>query len=198
MHTRNVRFYGMFSEEQFDVFSRCVKGKNVIDLGCGHEAPLCHLAVAHGASFVMGVDKELSPRSRRHFSKNMILWEKDFLQIEAAMDTSWRIWFDQMTPFDIAIVSWPINSWQPGLTSLLERANRILYLGKNTNGLSCGDEILFSYFLTRRIEESVQNSVNDMTLYGDRCEKREPETLEEISVLMTKEIVAWREVRIER
>jgi hypothetical protein len=67
---------------------------------------------------------------------------------------------------DVALLSWPVNWRTPGLIPLLERADTLIYIGKNTCGTACGWPLLYQYFLSRELILELPDRMNTMLVLG--------------------------------
>lgn len=130
-----------------------IAGRVVHDLGAG-DCVLAMMLLRSGALAVEAVDKEylgggvqLPPSGRYH-----------------------RAAFKDYRPetIDVAFVAWPENDRgvSTGLLSLLQRAQTVIYLGKNTGGVMCGTPALFRHFASREFLAYEPDKLNVLCVYG--------------------------------
>lgn len=115
---------------QKQVFKRFVEDRFVVDLGA-HDTSLCNLAVRAGALSALACDKEPFDEREvleRGVSRRVV--DFDDLWAEHSLLTMGK-------SMDVAIVSWPWTATR-ALLHLIGRANTVIYLGKNTDGVRCG------------------------------------------------------------
>lgn len=146
---------GRLNPQQVQVVRDVVKGKIVHDLGCG-TLFLAEKLIELGAHKVIGVDKQdygrdLPSSSRIRFVQSYIHDYKP-----------------DLGPGHLIFLSWPINRHIAGLVELVQKAETTIYLGKNTDGLSCGDRKLFSWFCTRRVQSYVPDKKNTLIVYTNQ------------------------------
>lgn len=164
--------FGELSNNQLQKLQPYVSNKIVYDLGAGtgeHSTILAKL----GAKQVVAVDKE---SIRISHSSKILKIEKSFIEIE-------------VKDIDIAFLSWPVNYHCNGLISLLKRSNRIVYLGRNTNGTTCGTVDLFEYFLHRKLIDYISEYRNTLIIYGEEILKRISNLQEEIAIFSSE--IQW-------
>lgn len=161
-----MRGYYHLTEEQIVHLRKVVSGKTVADLGCGDGSLSEELAKA-GATVVHAVDKD--PALIRH--PRVVFHGSYFSQWKMPEDVQ------------IAIVSWPQNNGLPGLAELLNRIGEVLYLGKNTDGTSCGSPSLFSDLIRRNVTTYLPDRRNVMIRYESRPRENYRVYHEELSAL---------------
>lgn len=83
----------------------------------------------------------------------------------------------------VAFLSWPMNYRMPGLIGLLERSERVIYLGSNTDGCACGWPDLFHHFLGRELVAHVPHKKNSLLVLGDPLDEPRASTPEEYAAL---------------
>lgn len=142
--------YGQLSPEQREVVAAFVRGKRVIDLGCGNCALANIMIETCGAAHVTAINYKMSPR-------------EDVPKISFV--SSLFEDYDGEVP-EVAFLSWPVNRPVPALLRLVERAETVIYLGKNTDGTSCGWLDLFEHFSGRAILRHLPDQRNTLTVYG--------------------------------
>lgn len=74
----------------------------------------------------------------------------------------------------VVLLSWPANWRMEGLIELIERTDRVIYLGKNTDGTACGWRELFEALRRRPVLDHVPDPANDLLIYGPGDVDREP------------------------
>jgi len=149
--------YGQLNPKQRQLVAKTVKSRTVYDLGAG-DLQLSRTLVDLGALKVVAIDKE-APLS----------WDGE-PRIEVR-----RTYFHDIKdvePIEIAFVSWPSNYVDWGLINLIGRAQQVIYLGKNTDGTSCGSLPLFEHFKTRELLGHIPTRPNTLLVYGEQNFKR--------------------------
>ncbi len=147
--------YSRLSGKQLGVLVKYTKGRVVHDLGAG-ALGLARILIDHGACKVIAIDKE------------PISLAKD----DPCIEIEWMLFSDYKEPIDTAVVSWPINHYDQGLLTLVERSRRVIYIGKNTDGSMCGWPGLFWSFLSRKLLAYIPDRKNALIVYGDRLKDR--------------------------
>mgnify|MGYP002142194709 CR=1 FL=1 len=142
--------YAQLNKDQTRYLRDLVKGKVVADLGCGG-GMLTKTMARWGASMVHGVDKEhlRDPNSKK------VYWHRSYLAY-------WKMPED----VEVAVVSWPQNSPLQGLQELLQAVPHVVYIGKNTNGTSCGNPALMRYLSGRAAIHHITQIANVLIHYG--------------------------------
>jgi hypothetical protein len=75
-------------------------------------------------------------------------------------------------PIDIAFVSWPRESFDLGLLSLIRRSRIVIYLGCNTGGSACGFSLMWQHLATREVIAYVPEAYNSLVIYGSTPQQR--------------------------
>jgi hypothetical protein len=139
--------YWCLNEVQAAALKSLVSGRVITDLGAG-DLSLAHFLIDFGATQVIAIDKEPLPRRCDSGRVNYI-----------------RSYFEAYyEPIDVAVISWPPNHCI-GLTRLCQRANRVIYIGKNTDGTACGNLELFAHLLTREVSVYLPTRPNTLICY---------------------------------
>lgn len=161
--------FGQFNPKQRQLVAKAVKGRTVYDLGAG-DLQLSKELVDLGALKVVAIDKE-APFS----------WKGD-PRIEVR-----RAYFHAIKdePIEVAFVSWPSNYVDWDLIRLVSRAQQVVYLGKNTDGTSCGSVNLFEHFMTRELVGHAPDRPNTLLVYGQPQESERDRVGEELAALTT-------------
>lgn len=160
--------YGTLNAAQEECLKKLVAGKVVYDLGAG-DLVLAHKLLELGTTKVVAIEKE------RFFIYNVAP------EIEVRAE-----YFQHMDEdIDIAFVSWPAN-YDNGLLPILKRTKTIIYLGKNTDGSSCGTPDMFLYLLTRKIEQHIPSRRNTLICYSDTLEEKRYPLLEEDAAIKSE------------
>lgn len=173
-----------------------VRGQRVMDLGAGDltwAKNLCWL----GAREVIAVDKD--PRVLQYPSipiepnKDWYM-NKDILNTSITTPHSIKgvyAYFQEVNPDTVppvVFLSWPQNYYMEGLLPLVERAEKVIYLGTNLDGSECGFPALFEHFLQRRLIEYVPTKKNSLLVLGERLPTPRKPTLEETGALDKSQI----------
>ena len=161
--------YGNLTPAQWKALKQYVDGVVVHDLGAG-QLELAHETILLGANQVIAIDKDRMPVPHNRRIKTVRSYFADYKE-----------------PIDTALVSWPINRVERSLLELLRRARIVIYIGKNTDGLSCGWPHLFLYFLSRELLEYVPDSHNVLAVYGKPLDHMRRPTGEELAAIRTYE-----------
>lgn len=172
--------YGRLSSAQLEVLVEYTEGRVVHDLGAG-SLGLARILRVHGACKVIAIDKEqISPPD------------------DPCIEVVWKIFSDYKKPIDTAVVSWPINRYDQGLLSLVDRARRVIYIGKNTDGSMCGWPGLFWSFLARELLAYVPDRRNVLIVYGDKLKALRRPVGEELAGLTSYErMYSYKEAEAE-
>lgn len=141
--------YGALDGKQRLALAHFVRGKEMHDLGAG-DLKLAEDLVKMGATSVHAYDKE--PLSRR--------------RLPAKVTYARAYFHDLKGPFPHIFLSWPANHPLPHLTEFVRKCSTIAYLGKNTDGSSCGHPDLFEAMLERKLLAYVPARSNSLILLG--------------------------------
>ena len=151
--------YGHLTPEMEQILLPHIRDQEVWDLGAGDLGWVRWLA-DNGASKVIAVDKE------------------DYYGPLPTKVQYLHSCFDKVvipaTGIPVAFLAWPQNglprpnqgTW--GLDKLIWDAGKIIYLGCNTGGSSCGNPFIFCQFVLRDVLAHVPHRRNTLLIYGDR------------------------------
>jgi hypothetical protein len=153
-----------------DALAPYVKGRNIHDLGCAElaqSAQLVRLGVAH----ITAVDKEkyTYPLTK---SKKVEFVRSYFKDYEGTVET--------------AFISWPING--------IACAGLVIYIGKNTDGTTCGDKALWQHLSHRDVLVYKPHSFSTLIIYGQYHKEFRLLRGEERGALVTGNYYQYREV----
>jgi hypothetical protein len=169
------------SLEQREALREAVAGRVVHDLGAG-DLKLSSKVLQLGAAHVVAVDKEDCPRRVPHGITYRKCLFKDFLD-----------------PIDVALLSWPPNHGSYDLAKLVLRANRVVYIGKNTDGSVCGMPELFFSLIRRGILAYYPDRKNTLIVYGEHLPSpREPRGEEAAALSIVRGDPIWTYEQAER
>jgi hypothetical protein len=164
----------LVTKEQEEAVAKAVKGLVITDLGAGS----CYLAqelVKLGAAHVFAVDKEFSENKpdQPHLS---------FINRR----------FENLKPFQHwpLFISWPPN-WECGLLSLIEGTDMVIYLGKNTDGMSCGTPDMWWHLSSREVLTYVPHKKNTLIIYGPDRVIRPP--MGEEAAALERDVITYYE-----
>lgn len=165
--------YGHLLPEQRAALRPYVEGRCVHDLGAG-DLGLSHALLELGASKVVAIDKEY------RVSNDPRIEAIECYFHEVAEDV------------DVGFASWPMNFEDYGLLKLVQRTPMFIYLGKNTDGTSCGGHDLFEHLSGREVLSHVPAKTNTLIVYGPKRVER-PRLKEEHASLTALERLWWYE-----
>lgn len=172
--------YGQLSGNQSEILGLYVKRKKVHDLGAG-DLTLSKELLDLGADSVVAIEKARPvhiPTTRSQLEVKYVYFHQ----------------VPEDTPIDTAFVSWPCNWPDEGLLRLVKRARTALYLGKNTEGTSCGGPALFGHLLTREVLAYVPRRQNTLIVYGRTLDApRTSRFHEELSALDSEKMHPFKE-----
>lgn len=177
---------------------RIVRDKVVVDLGAG-DFYFSELVAERGAKKVYAVEPDyLGHTSLLGGMKPELIDQAyhDLLQGHPKVQVV-PLYFEEVKnevpeSFDIAILSWPMNSANKGLVDLLKKAKKVIYVGHNYDFTSCGDDHLFEYFMQREVEFIIEDSKNTLLIYGKELQApRKPCCLEERGGLDHQTVLHW-------
>ncbi len=160
--------YGQLDRKQAKALRALVKGKRIHDLGCGDQV-LTRDLVKFGATEVIAIDTHPYGEPRPRITTIKSSFE----------DYALEMYMNQLPDIEVAFVSWPANRRMNDLLLLIETAKFIVYLGKCTDGTSCGWPGLFEHFLSRTILSYIPHRHNTLCIYGDRLTAPREGELEE-------------------
>lgn len=149
--------YGQLSGEQEKSLVEFVRRRKVYDLGCGPHLRMAKKLVELGARKVVAVDKDWMDKGKLpRIEKRRV----DFGDFRERVRT--------------AFVSWPWATPPSELVRIVEKAETVIYLGKNFDGVICGDEEFWGSLARREVLAHVPNKRNTLIVYGKvRRSKRE-------------------------
>jgi hypothetical protein len=153
--------YAHLTPKMRRVLREYAENRLVYDLGAGD----CKLAqqVAKYARSVFAVDPRI-PGSL-HTDGNIVYIPWTFDKFMDGVEP----------PYEVALVSWPLNNDRAMRTLLpiLAQAATVIYIGCNTDGTACGTPDLFRYFARRTLLAEIPNRRNTMLVLGPPCEPRQ-------------------------
>ena len=158
--------YGHLSEKQAAIVRRHVTGKEVHDLGAGF-LELAHELLKLGATKIIAIEKEFLPVCEDARIERLKMYFADYDALGSG------------GPIDIAFISWPANRHDQGLLDLVSRAETVIYLGKNSDGSSCGHPRLFYALLHRELLDYLPERKNTLIVYGKKRNEPRPPRGEE-------------------
>ena len=156
---RGEPLYGKLSQAQREALQPYVQGLHVHDLGAGtYPHYMARELLALGATGVTAIDaKESQPPD----DPRILVVRADFLDLVG------------LSP-DVGFVSWPPRTAE-GLLSILEATKTLVYLGKNTDGVSCGFPEMFQLMTRRRLFVYIPDRQNCLLVVGGYLQRaREP------------------------
>lgn len=148
--------WGRPSPEQLEVIRKYVKGRRIRDYGCGRLF-LARRLLELGARHVEGVDTEVLSTIEPKYANRFKYLQHHFRACPLSERT--------------AFVSWP-SGCCPGLALQVRYAKMVIYLGKCTDGVWCGDSQFWDEVSRRPVLEYMPNIRNTLIVYGDGIEER--------------------------
>lgn len=147
--------FGHLTNKMAEQLGSVVQGRTVWDLGAGYLGYSSRL-LDLGAHKVIAVEKEDLDVA---VPKGVELRRNYFTDVAPE-------------PIEVAFLSWPQNNRLWGLIGLLERAERVVYLGSNTSGSACGPRDLWDHLTFRTIEAYIPTQRNTFIVYGSPSGRR--------------------------
>jgi hypothetical protein len=155
--------YGRIDSDQGETIAKIVRGQVVIDLGCG-DGGWAKFICGCGPKKVIALDKQVP--QHKSDPPDQIVWTEKLFEDYLA---------DGPEHYDIAFLSWPVNRRIPALQVLVDRAKIVIYLGKNTDGTSCGWAGLFDALSQRAVRFYEPRRANTLIVYGEKTsDARQP------------------------
>lgn len=157
--------------EQADYVKNAVRGTKIDDIGCGY-SPFRPIVHPSGCDY-LGIDKEKISHGN-------------------------VIQFDLSKPcphlrYDIALVSWPLNRRSIAWHLFLRRYKEIIYIGKNTDGIVCGDPEFWEIVGKREILKVIPDPAETLIHYGEKPRANQPRPAEEAAAEAT-----WKNGKLTR
>jgi len=156
------RHYGIWTEAMDDATGPVVRGREVWDLGAGFLGHSHHL-LALGARCVVAVDKDAQHYPSAYEDRPITFLHGYFSELQVP------------DAIEVAFLAWPDNHHLPGLIEILRAAERVVYVGTNTEGSACGWPGLWDYLHFREPLAYVPHRRNSLIVYGrhlEECERR--------------------------
>lgn len=170
--------YGYLNDKQYETVSKYVRDRHVHDLGAGDMRLSIEIA-SMGARSVVAVDKEPIESGYQKLSRKVRVVKS--------------LYQDYLGAIDIAFVSWPSNWETPGLLGCLERAQLVIYLGKNTEGTICGTPGFYEHLRRRKLLEYVPVRKNTLIIVGNMLSRKRAATFEEKAGMDLSKQIPWKE-----
>ncbi len=158
--------YGGLTPEQRACLGEYVQGRHVWDLGAG-DCQVALACIAAGATRVTAVDKDPPPAWLVRKPVPGLYYQRGYFEHTRPLGV-----------LDVVVLFWPINH-PCGLTELVARARRVVYVGQNLGGTACGDPALYGHFLGRELLRHIPDRQNTMLVLGDPLSTPRPPTGEE-------------------
>lgn len=165
--------YGRLNQAQRVAVIPHLIGRVIYDLGAG-DLELARECLSLGATHVVAIDKEGLPRQK------------------VAGVTKRRVSFAEFKdPAPTVALSWPVNWVVEGLLRIVRQAERVIYLGTNTDGMACGTKILWEHLAVREVLVHVPDRRNTLIVYGGMLLKSRKLLPEEYASLNTDEVYSF-------
>lgn len=110
------------------------------------------------AAHVFAVDRELD-----HYSYGKDLPQHPNLSY---VQSNFRLYRPTLNRNDVAFISWPVPYDSAELTELERLFKTVIYLGKNTDGLSCGSASFWYDMICRPVLGAIEHRENSLIIYG--------------------------------
>ncbi len=149
-----------------------VRGKRVVDLGCGDGELAAYMA--QNASHVTAVDADTS-----HAETNLAtIAERDRVTIVTSTFSDFLV---EDGEYDLGVFSWPLNFGLVGIGQVLEKIPRLLVISLNDRHVACGTAKLWLNCFKRPVlSDYAPEGINSLTVYGEmRSSLRCPSSHEE-------------------
>jgi hypothetical protein len=181
---------GQLTPEQAKQIWPYVRDQNIVDYGAG-DLRLAHHMLELGAKSITAIDK--------YYGEVDVGYADPRIQVMRARFEDLAELPFRLGKMEVALVSWPVNNHQSSkaLEVLLRQANVVIYLGKNTDGIACGERNLFQMFLRRELLVYEPDQKNVLMVLGDRCLVPRKPTGEEIGALDQKNILNFVDAEAE-
>ena len=166
------RSWGSLSLEQSNCVEKHVRGEVVYDIGCG---PLLHLSYelrGMDPKKVVAIDtKEFpqryyqggkSPAMWPHSAVPAINWVEGLPPLYIVRGTATE---DNVEKDQVLFFSWPIF-FSETYDSLLPSAKKVIYLGQNWGGTSCGSSRFWDELRKREVLDLIPERSNTLIVYG--------------------------------
>lgn len=164
--------FGAIEPKQLEVLCGLVAGKSVWDLGCGPDLAEARLLTSLGAREVYAVDKHGRNNS-------MVPRFSRLVDGTSGVIVDCQAYFDEFSSFleraglsegpDVAFIKWPTVNGGFGLTQLVSRAPKVVYIGLNDGLTACGSRSLWEHFKARKLETVVEGAGGSLLVYGAPC-----------------------------
>jgi hypothetical protein len=169
--------YGKLTTDQEDALRPFLKDVIVHDLGAGNLLLSSEL-VRLGAERVIALDKEPYRASPPAKVQPVACYFHEY---------------NGTGTIHTAFVSWPLNTYMDGFTKLTEKAQFLIYLGKNSDGLMCGFEKFWDLVREREVLAHVPHQTNTLIVYGPERRLR-PILPEEIAAIYKERMWTYSEL----
>lgn len=146
--------YGHLVPTQRRVVETIVGRKKVFDLGCGNLSLSMQL-LQMGAKHVVAIDRMLVETPAKKMTLVPLYFEQ-FVDIGDNLPTE----------KDVVFTSWPANLPMRGFNDLCHTAGIVIYLGKNTDGIACGNPSFFTLMQHRQVLAHYPHRDNTLIVYG--------------------------------
>lgn len=166
---------GVLSLQQMRAVREVVKGRVVTDLGAG-TGRLSIAMVGLGATEVIAVDQEIVGFGTLPQIRPVLAQFRDYHE-----------------EIDVALVSWPEQFANHGLTRLAASAETVIYLGTNMGGTVCAPMDFWQVFRFREVLVHLPHYKNTLIIYGKK-EVTRPLMPEEFAALNMEKIWSFEEL----
>ena len=166
---------GALSIEQRVTIWPFVDGRVVTDVGAGDGALAVRIATL-GAREVVAIDKHVVKYGALPKITPVISHFEDY-----------------KGKAEVAFVSWPPQWGTDGIVKVIERAERIIYLGSNMDGTVCGSYEFWDLVTRRRVLQHVPGRRNTLIIY-DREKEQRKLLPEEFAALNQRKIYSYNEL----
>lgn len=165
------------NDAQREALEPFIKGARVHDLGSG-DLVVTRELVRMGAEHVTAIDRHPA----RSYNQRVTCIEAHFENYREDVD--------------VAFMGYPVN-WSCGLAEIAAHARIVVYVGKNTDGTSCGSQALFEHLVDREVLVHVPDRCNTLIVYGparverDRLPEEHAKLTEDDKMWPYEELSQW-------
>ena len=153
---QNTKYWMCATPVQMRLLEEACKGKIILDLG-GRDGSLALHLLATGAKGATNVDHDGT--GTRLKGAHLGHFRGTYAKFDAKNPN--RRW-------DVGILSWPViySTMLDPVMPILDRCEKVIYLGKNSYANQCGTRRLWRYLVRRQMEASIERKEAALLIYG--------------------------------